>query len=182
MRNWIASACVLSLACGGDDGSDLFGGGTAGEDTATGGGGPGSASADDTAGADGTSPGDGTGASFDVGVFPDGGGVPPSPTCQVVDDMDAVGECEVEAPPDSFEPDVQWAWEGDGDERYSFVTPLVANLTDDNGDSYVDLCDTPDVVVVMWTALFGAGHIHVLDGATGVPHFRIDAPVDQSVC
>jgi hypothetical protein len=181
MRTILASACLLAVACGGDDGSDVFGGGTAGNDETVGG--PGSADDDDDDDDDGaTAQVDETGELFDVGGFPDGGGMPPSPTCQVVDDMDAVGECEVEAPPDSFEPDVQWAWEGDGAERYSFVTPLVANLTDDNGDDYVDLCDTPDVVVVMWTALFGPAHIHVLDGETGVPHFRIDAPVDQSVC
>jgi hypothetical protein len=37
-------------------------------------------------------------------------------------------------------------------EPYSIVTPLVANLTDDNGDGAIDLCDVPDVVVVASTS------------------------------
>ncbi|MGH1347538.1 MAG: hypothetical protein ACRBN8_38625, partial [Nannocystales bacterium] len=49
-----------------------------------------------------------------------------------MNDMDAVGDCSQTAPPDSFEPDVQWEWQGDGAEIYVVVTPLVANLTDDD--------------------------------------------------
>lgn len=94
---------------------------------------------------------------------------PPMPTCHVVDDMDAVGACNDEAPPDSFEPDVQWTWEG----GTSTVTPLVANLTDDNNDGSIDLCDTPDVVVT-------TNQIYVLDGATGAEQFDM-GPVSNSV-
>ncbi|HWB79774.1 MAG TPA: VCBS repeat-containing protein [Nannocystaceae bacterium] len=124
------------------------------------------------------------GASFDVGnkfdVDPNGqtGGGPP--TCYVVDDMNAVGECEITAPPDSFEPDVQWSWAGEGTDTKSYVTPLVANLTDDNGDGEINLCDVPDVVVVAWGNVIGPGHIYVLDGETGALHFKIDTPVDNS--
>ena len=39
-------------------------------------------------------------------------------------------------------------------EAYSIVAPLVANLTDDDGSGDIDLCDTPDVVVV---ASMGSG-------------------------
>jgi hypothetical protein len=66
--------------------------------------------------------------------------------------MDAIGECDEEAPPNSFEPEIQWAWTGPNGEPYSIVTPLVANLTDDNGDGEIDLCDVPDVVVVASTS------------------------------
>jgi hypothetical protein len=90
---------------------------------------------------------------------------PPEPTCKVVDDMDAVGTCDLTAPPDSFEPDVQWTWNGTA----SAVTPLVANLTDDNGDGEIDLCDVPDVVVV--SGGLGAT-IYVLDGETGTEHYH----------
>ena len=38
--------------------------------------------------------------------------------------------CADQAPPNSFDPEVQWSWDG----GESYHTPLVANLTDDNGD------------------------------------------------
>ena len=122
-----------------------------------------------------------TGFKFDA---PQGGDVSfdtdgPAPTCFVVDDMDAIGDCDKEAPPNSFEPEVQWSWgdaEGVGG---STVTPLVVNLTDDNGDGSIDLCDVPDIVVVTGGPL--GGRIHVLDGASGEEHFAIQTPVDGFV-
>jgi hypothetical protein len=125
-----------------------------------------------------------TGTIFDLGVMPDGGGVDTMPTesCKVIDDMDAVGDCKTTAPPDSFEPDVQWSWPGENGEVFSVVTPLVANLTDDNVDGEIDLCDVPDVVVVAWQSLFSPSHIYLLDGETGVSHFRIETPVEGTVC
>jgi hypothetical protein len=92
-----------------------------------------------------------------------------------------VPPCGVEAPPDSFDPEVQWAWDGDGEYIYSIVTPLVANLTDDNGDGTVDLCDTPDIVVSVFrqegccapTEAF----LYALDGATGAMHWKSDQNV-----
>jgi len=76
-----------------------------------------------------------------------------------------VEECMNRAPPDSFEPEIQWIYEAFD----SVVTPMVANLTDDNGDGVIDIDDIPDVVIV------GADTeaIHVLDGATGALHFQI---------
>jgi len=123
---------------------------------------------------------------FDVGgsagdVEPGG---PPTPSCKVVDDMDAVGECEAEAPPDSFDPEIQWTWTGPNGEPYSIVTPLVGNLTDDNADGAIDLCDIPDVVTVVANSSGApgvAGHVWVLDGETGTPHFEIPTPVDHTV-
>jgi len=132
-----------------------------------------SGSADTTAGSAEES---GPTVNFDLGMLADvPGGMPPS--CVVVDDMDAVGDCNQEAPPDSFEPDVQWEWLGAGDEQYVVVTPLVANLTDDDGNGTIDLCDVPDVVVVAWSTLGAPGHIHVLDGETGTLHYTIPEPV-----
>jgi hypothetical protein len=96
-------------------------------------------------------------------------GTPPMPSCHVVDDMDAVGSCDDEAPPDSFEPDVQWTWDGGA----SSVTPLVANLTDDNDDGSIDLCDTPDVVV-------NTGTLHILNGETGQEQYTM-GPVSSMV-
>ena len=96
-------------------------------------------------------PGDGDGDTikFDMAPLPDGsdtGG--PGELCKVVDEMNAVGDCEETAPPDAFEPDIQWDWWGPNGEEESLVTPLVANLTDDNDDGEIDLCDIPDIVVV----------------------------------
>ena len=71
-------------------------------------------------------------------------------SCKIVDDMDGVAPCEEKAPPDSFEPEVQWSWDGEGDFIYSIVTPLVANLNDDNDDGEVDLCDTPDIILTVF--------------------------------
>jgi hypothetical protein len=134
--------------------------------------------------ADSSSAGDSDAPKFDVmGAHDDVDGRPPRPTCQVVDDMDAVGECDDIAPPGSFEPDVQWTWTGTID-PYSIVTPLVANLTDDNNDGAIDLCDIPDVLVVAANSSGSPGvlgHAYLLDGETGVEHFMIPTPVDHTV-
>lgn len=119
---------------------------------------------------------DPTGSSGDLKFdLPMGGdiGTPP-PTCKVVDDMDAVGDCTDKAPPDSFEPDIQWTFMGPPGFENCIVTPLVANLTDDNGDGEIDLCDIPDVVVVAGPDMFSdtpPSRLYVLDGETGNVHF-----------
>jgi hypothetical protein len=87
--------------------------------------------------------------------------------------MDAPGECMMEAPPDSFEPDLQWEWTPAGVENSSTVTALVANFTDDNMDDEIDLCDVPDIVVQVFTNFYMPGHIWLLDGASGQEHFMI---------
>jgi hypothetical protein len=87
--------------------------------------------------------------------------------------MDGVGECMMEAPPNSFEPDLQWDWTGPGLENSSTTIALVGNFTDDNDDDSIDLCDTPDVVVQVFTQFNQPGHIYVLDGETGQEHFSI---------
>ena len=130
-----------------------------------------------------------TGPKFDVGET-GGTTVDPSTTgepvdlCKVQDDMNAIGECDKEAPPNSFEPEIQWAWTGPNGDQFSIVTPLVANLTDDNQDGAIDLCDIPDVVVVASPSSGQpniVGHIYVLDGLTGTLHFQIADPVDHTV-
>jgi hypothetical protein len=129
---------------------------------------------------------DGTGEpKFDVGGDrTDVDDKPPLPSCYVVDDMDAVGECGTSAPPDSFEPEIQWAWTGPNGEPYSIVTPLVANMTDDDNNGEINLCDIPDVVAVVANSSGSPGvpgHIWVLDGETGTPHFEIPTTVDHTV-
>ena len=112
------------------------------------------------------------GLKFDLPVGGDVGVAPP--TCSVVDDMDAVGDCTDKAPPDSFEPEAQWSFMGPPGFEECIVTPLVANLTDDNGDGKIDLCDVPDVVVVAGPNVGSdtpPARLYVLDGATGAVHF-----------
>ena len=80
------------------------------------------------------------------GHDPDGAGDsgPPPNKCKVQPDGDALPACTDTAPPGSFTPQVQWTWTS-ATEPNSIVTALVANLTDDNGDGAIDLCDTPDL-------------------------------------
>ena len=125
---------------------------------------------------DGTETG---GFKFDMAPVPDLD-PPPPPSCKVEDDMNAVGVCTHVAPPDAFEPAVQWEWWGPGDETQSLVIPLVANLTDDNDDGAIDLCDVPDVIVLA-TDFPLLSHLHVLDGATGAEHFMIPTLVSSTV-
>ena len=117
------------------------------------------------------------GPMLDVGV-PDFGA---PPTCEVQEDGSGIGPCTNTAPPDSFEPEVQWAWQGDGPYNQVIAIPLVANLTDDDGNGRIDLCDTPDVVVQAFAAYESfLGAIYVLDGATGTLHWQSDPIVDAS--
>lgn len=119
-------------------------------------------------------PDPGTGDDGTVFDLPPGGDetgtTQPVDRCAVADDMNAVGTCEDSAPPLSFEPVVQWSFSMPGAVS-SVVTPLVANLTDDNGDGAIDLCDIPDVVVVAGQHL--AGNIFVLSGDDGSVHFEV---------
>jgi hypothetical protein len=134
-----------------------------------------------------TSSADGSGSTtddtkFDLGVGPGVDMGVLRPTCEVVDDMDAVGDCEDFAPPDAFEPATQWDFIGPPGFEYAIVTPLVVNMTDDNADGSIDLCDIPDVIVVAgpWiTSDTPPARIYVLDGETGVPHFSIDDELVQ---
>ena len=98
--------------------------------------------------------------------------------CKVSEDGDAPVDCEQVAPADAFDPVLQWSWQP-AVERNSIVIPLVANLTDDNDDGEVDLCDVPDVVVNAYET-FGSNvpaHLYVLSGDDGSEHFRIDTVV-----
>lgn len=89
--------------------------------------------------------------------------------CKIQTSGDGMGACDKMPPPEAFEPVVEWEWTGPNGSLGSLVTPLVANLTDDNGDGAIDLCDTPDVIVVIREN--NATLLHVLDGATGTLHF-----------
>ncbi len=56
----------------------------------------------------------------------------------------------------------------------SYITPLVANFTDDNDDGDIDLCDVPDILVSTYGA---GGRMFLLDGETGAVHWHFDGGV-----
>lgn len=115
------------------------------------------------------------GTIFDVGAQPDLRD--PGEICTVPDEeLDALPPCEEAAAADSFDPVVQWDWSGEGLHVNAITTPLVANLTDDNDDGAVDLCDVPDIVVMTHDGLNNAPErLWVFDGATGEIHWDLDA-------
>ena len=87
-------------------------------------------------GATGVGGGSGAGGAAKVCAVPDGA-LDASPACS--------GE---EAPPlDSFDLVPKWTYQTPPN-VYLTDNPLVANLTDDNGDGHIDLCDVPDVLML----------------------------------
>jgi hypothetical protein len=122
-----------------------------------------------------------TGPNFDVGVVDDSGDTgTPVDVCKVGDDGSGVGPCRKIAPADSFTPELQWSWAGDAEFRHSIVTPLVANMTDDNADGEIDLCDVPDVLVTVNAGSCGDAHLYLLDGGTGTLHYEIETPIARA--
>ena len=98
--------------------------------------------------------------------------------CKANEEPDAPPKCKEFAPPSSFDAEIQWTFTPLDGRVYSQTTPLVANLTDDNGDGAIDLCDTPDVVLLGFgTSQPFLGRLYVLDGATGALHFSIGPDV-----
>jgi len=68
----------------------------------------------------------------------------------------------------SFEPVVEWSmptFEDYPDYMQAGSTPMVGQLTDDNGDGQVDQADTPDIVFVSW--FWGQGFDAVLRVVSG---------------
>jgi hypothetical protein len=182
-RQLMLATTLVGSACSSEGGGDPFGAGSGTTDagSTSSGQADGATTADDPTGP--LPPGSASTSmeaepAFDLGV--------PNDTddddrlCRVGDGLDAVQPCLDVAPPGSFDPAVQWAWPGEGEETEVLASPIVGNLTDDNGDGEIDLCDVPDVVVVaydgggQWGLI---GHVYVLDGETGALHFRIDTDV-----
>ncbi|MEM6990281.1 MAG: VCBS repeat-containing protein [Myxococcota bacterium] len=169
---WIVavSACAAepgSATDFGDGGSTSVAGATT-SGTAASATGTSSPGVDTTAGGvDGTSSSDGF--VFDVATVPDTRDQPPVSMCKVgEDELSGVGPCEDVAPAESFEPDVQWEFVGPPGYTACLTPPLVANLSDDDDNGEIDLCDVPDVVVVAGPGSeTGPGHIFILNGETG---------------
>jgi len=158
---WVPILGVLAIGCGGDA-STGDGGGTQG----------GVGLPDDGVGSDGSGGGDdssgGAGTGSDAGVGepgecdappPEPFGIPTDPTCQT---EPAVG---------MFAPVVEWTkydWIDLPTSRSSVTTPIVAQITDDNGDGLIDEDDTPDIIYVTYEtngvlrAMSGDGSAEIL--------------------
>jgi hypothetical protein len=111
----------------------------------------------------------------------------PAPSCSVApDELDGLLPCELAPPSAAIHPVVAWTWTGPAGEDSVLATPLVANLDDDNGDGFVDVCDTPDIVVAAVDlppdkqAAWPSGHLHVIDGAGGAAR-AFATPIDAAI-
>jgi hypothetical protein len=75
----------------------------------------------------------------------------------------------------SFEPVVKWSvssWSVGAASRESAMTPLVLQLTDDDGDGLIDHHDTPDVLALT----YGSGYLRGLSGTDGAEVLNAAAP------
>ncbi len=82
-------------------------------------------------------------------------------------------ECEYRPDFEDFEIAEEWHWSGDTDvmpaHNQVMMAPVVANLTDDNGDGLVNEDDTPDVVFHTFTGsnYWGDGILRAVSGDDG---------------
>ncbi len=75
------------------------------------------------------------------------------------------------APPNSFSPVLKWKWMDPTPSSIGVWTiPLVANLTDDDGNGEVNLCDIPDVVIESAGSgeFSRTGRLYMLRGSDGM--------------
>ncbi len=136
------------------------------------------------AGSDAQPEGDGSLPKLSDAFTPDSGGN----QCKVPSGDDNAAICTASAPPNAFTPKLKWSYtappkQGPGYEGIQ-VIPLVANLTDDNHDGAIDLCDTPDVIVVTSDEIGASGtggQMRMLAGDTGKEELTFSGVVDYSV-
>ncbi len=89
--------------------------------------------------------------------------------------------------PKTFTPTVRWEWKNPQDVPKSvsvWSTPLVVNMTDDNGDGRIDEDDNPDVVFTSFADSFNLMNgndtppavLRCIDGKTGIPWWTMSDP------
>ncbi len=138
---------------------------------------------DDTESTGDTDPSETDSDESDTGEDTDTGDPPKLDVAPPEEDECAVSDgnikpCTEKSPPDSFDPVLEWSFADDPESQLplqSTVTALVANLTDDDESGSIDLCDTPDVVLIANDENgLGTCSLYVLDGATGELHYEIE--------
>lgn len=97
--------------------------------------------------------------------------------------------CVYTPPPRQFTPSAEWTWTvpanaPEPSKNQVMSTPVVVNLTDDNGDNSIDELDVPDVVFISFDTTGPAGQptqhrleagiMRAVDGATGAPLWHAD--------
>lgn len=107
--------------------------------------------------------GGGGGADSSIGGYGAG-----APSCTIpAGELDRDFDCDGNPPGDAFEPVLKWSFSAPEDRRGSVFSVLVGNLTDDDASGTVDLCDVPDIVVVVWQEFNALGTLYVLSGDDG---------------
>jgi hypothetical protein len=185
-----ALACALILAgCGAGDTIVLGGGITGGAAAASGGNGGGGGAGGGQAGSGGS-------------IVQDAGATPPIDASDAADPVDAGPDGSIEdvclaavttavttctRPPSrdliDFTELFVWPASPPTAPRPTLMAtsiPLVANFTDDNSDGRVDLCDTPDVLVLALDDN-GDGLLHLISGDTGQLHHTLPTFVASNV-
>ena len=87
-------------------------------------------------------------------------------------------KCEYRPPPGVFSPKVEWEWTGStvlSAYNQVMMTPMVANLTDDNADGKINRDDIPDVIFSTFTgSAYGKdGVLRVISGDGKKEHFTV---------
>jgi hypothetical protein len=101
-----------------------------------------------------------------------------SEACAVPEDR-TTQTCTQAATDQPFSPRVKWRFPPPSlelKEASAPGVPLVANLTDDNGDGRIDLCDMPDVLLATGGGSKGAA-LWLLSGDTGRVHTLMGEPI-----
>jgi hypothetical protein len=104
------------------------------------------------------------------------------PECRVPPEREPV-QCSQKPTSASYLPRIKWRFPPPSlslPQGSAPGTPLVANMTDDNGDGRIDLCDVPDVLVVAGSSLRGSA-LWLLAGDTGSIEQLIDMPLMAGV-
>ncbi len=121
-------------------------------------------------------PGETGGDTFIVDTGPIDTGTPPNEECPSDDPLgfgaSVNEECVHEAQFGTFNPIVEWykpTFANDGDNNRVMSTPIVSNVSDDNGDGFIDENDTPDVVFVTYgeSGYNTNGVLRAISGADG---------------
>ena len=92
------------------------------------------------------------------------------------------------ATPDAWEIEVEWTtdpasgwtWSEGNDYTHVMMTPVVGQLTDDNGDGIVDERDTPDIVFNTFLGAYYAdpGYLRVVSGDGSGEHYSLATATD----
>jgi len=87
-------------------------------------------------------------------------------------------KCQYKPPVGTFSPKVEWEWQGSKtapSHNQVMMAPMVANMTDDNGDGKIDRDDTPDIIFSTFagSAYTTNGVLRVISGDGKKEHFSI---------